>query len=192
MKNQLTVIQAMAAQTARRSDSVKQFQDQFFRRLQGLAVSTDLLVLQSGSGVPLKNLIQRQLEPFAPSTDRLECDGPNLLLGPEAAQTIGLALHELATNALKYGAWSLPGGRVSVNWSFVANGSTERRFRVGWLEQGGPVVVPPTRKGFGHVVINVIAPQRVNGEADLLYSPDGLSWTFTMPTSNIITLDTLA
>ena len=187
MKNQLAVVQAMAGQTARNAGSLKQFQEQFSQRLQGLAVATDLMVKQGWSGAQLGELVQRQLKPFVPTADRLECDGPNVSISTDATQTIGLALHELATNAVKHGAWSTSSGRVRVSWQFVKNGATENSLRVRWLEQGGPPVVAPTRRGFGRVVIEGMAAQRVGGEANLEFAPEGLSWTLTMPNSHIVT-----
>ena len=186
MKNQLAVIQAMVGQTARNAGSLKQFQEQFAQRVQGLAVATDVLVAQRWSGAPLSDLVQRQLEPFVPSPDRLECDGPNVTISTDATQAIGLALHELATNAVKHGAWSSTGGRVKVSWQFVTNGAGNN-LRVSWLEQDGPVVVCPTRKGFGHVVIENMAAQRVGGTAELVFAPEGLSWTLTIPNTHIVT-----
>ena len=186
MKNQLAVIQSMAVQTARHAGSVKQLQEQFSQRLKGLAVATDLLVSQGWTGAQLLELVERQLEPFAPAADRLNCQGPNVSISPDATQSIGLALHELATNAVKYGAWSAPGGIVAVSWQLLTNGSNESSLRLRWLEQGGPDVVTPTRKGFGNVVIESVAAQRVGGTAELVFAPEGLSWTLTIPKAHIV------
>ncbi len=186
LKNQLAIVQAMAGQTARNAGSLKQFLEKFSERVQGLAVATDVLVRQGWSGAQLGDLIQRQLKPFVPMLDRLECDGPNVTISADATQTIGLALHELATNAVKHGAWSSTGGRVKVSWQFVTNGATGNNLRVTWVEEDGPVVVAPTRKGFGHVVIENMVAQRVGGEAKLEFAPEGLSWTLTMPNCHIV------
>ncbi len=177
MKNQLAIVQAMANQTARNASSLKQFQEKFSERVQGLAVATDVLLTQGWSGAQLCDLIQRQLSPFVPAPDRLECDGPNVTISIDATQTIGLALHELATNAIKHGAWSSTVGRVKVSWQFVTNGATGNNLRVTWVEQDGPVVEAPTRKGFGRVVIEQMAAQRIGGEAKLEFAPKGLRWT---------------
>jgi two-component sensor histidine kinase len=171
MKNQLSVIQGMAAQTARNAGSLKQFQKTFSERVQGLAVATDLLVSQRWTGAQLTELIQRQHMPFIPSADQLECNGPNVSISADATQTLGLTLHELATNAVKHGAWSASGGRVSVTWQFVTNGATGNNLRVTWLEQAGPAVLPPTRRGFGHVVIEKVAAQRVGVKSPPIMTP---------------------
>ena len=186
MKNQLAVIQAMAGQTARNAGSLKQFQEQFSQRLQGLAVATDLMVKQGWAGAQLGELVQRQLEPFVPTADRFHSTGPIVSLSVYATQTIGLALHELATNAVKHGAWSATEGRVTVTWQFVTDGPAGNSLRVRWREQGGPVVVAPTRKGFGHAVIEGTAAQRVGGTAELVFAPEGLSWTLTIPNTHIV------
>ena len=186
MKNQLAVIQSMAVQSARSAGTAKDLQERFSQRLRGLAVATDLLVSQGWTGAYLQELVEDQLKPFAPSADRLKCEGPTLSISPDATQSIGLALHELATNAVKYGAWSAPGGIVSVSWQLLTNGTNESSLRLRWLEQSGPAVTTPTRKGFGNVVIESVAAQRVDGTAELVFDPVGLSWILTMPSSHIV------
>ena len=116
-KNLLSVIQAMAQQTARLSPSVETFLDRFNARIHGLAASQDLLVSQDWSGALLEDLVRQQLLPFGEGDGgRVELKGPPLLVTPDAAQTLGLALHELATNASKYGALSVSRGSVAVHW----------------------------------------------------------------------------
>ena len=142
-KNLLSVIQAMAQQTARLSPSVDAFLDRFIGRVQGLAASQDLLVHQNWTGVSLDELVRQQLQAFGGrDAGRIEADGPPLYVAPDAAQTLGLALHELATNASKYGALSVPGGSVTVQWN-IEPGSGAPRFRMSWRERGGPSVETP-------------------------------------------------
>ena len=184
MKNQLAVIQAMAGQTARSAGSVKDFQREFSSRLHGLAVSTDLLVSQDWTGTPLESLVEAQLKPFNPGSDRLLLAGPSVTIDPDATQAIGLALHELATNSLKHGAWSVAAGTVTVSWHADQDRPDQPCLLLNWLERGGPPVAPPTRKGFGHVVVETIAAQRVGGTADMLFGPEGLSWTLTVPAAH--------
>lgn len=184
MKNQLAVIQAMAGQTARSAASLKEFQQQFAQRVQGLAVSTDLLVVGGWTGTRLAELIEHQLESFNPGGGRLKSSGPNVWISVDATQTISLALHELATNSVKYGAWSVAEGTVTVSWQIDASGPGAPCLRLSWLEHGGPAVAPPTRRGFGHVVIESMAAHKIGGEARLLFAPEGLSWTLTVPTAH--------
>ncbi len=142
-KNLLAVVQAIADQIGRRSVSLKDFQTQFSRRLHGLSRSIDLLV-DDGRGASIGDLVRCQLEPFGEVDGvRIAARGPVVLLNPEAAQNIGLALHELATNATKHGALSVPEGVVTVNWELGPGDVGPRCFRLIWRERNGPKVMPP-------------------------------------------------
>jgi PAS domain S-box-containing protein len=185
-KNQLAVINAMARQTARNASSLDDFSVLFERRLKGLAVSIDLLVTGKWSGVGLGELIDRQLEPFKGDQGRLRCEGPVVLLNNTAAEAIGLALHELATNCLKYGAWSVPAGIVEVTWNFETANDTPV-LRLNWVERGGPHVSKPTHRGFGHNVIEKLVAQKLNAKVDLAYLSDGVTWTLLLPSNQLIT-----
>src|SRR6185312_13671571 len=137
--NPFTVIQAMARQTARNSNTFAEFEKQFGSRIQGLSHSNTLLIEQDWKGASLDKLIEVQLAPFVGTdTVRVETVGPPVTLAAGAVQTLGLALHELATNASKYGALSVPGGRVVLSWSFGNESSAPESFRMEWREQGGP------------------------------------------------------
>ena len=181
MKNQLAVIQSISGQTARNAGSLQQFQEDFAQRLQGLGVATDVLMSQGWKGASLAELVKRQLAAFMPTAERLECQGPDVTISTDATQSIGLALHELATNAVKYGAWSGTAGRVIVTWQLVSDSPDETSLRLSWLEQGGPPVSAPKRKGFGHVVIESMAGARIGGSTELAFAPDGVSWVLTIP-----------
>jgi two-component sensor histidine kinase len=180
-KNQLTVVSSIAKQSSRNAKTFAAFQDAFQKRLAGLARSTDLLIAGGVSGVELRELIRAQIEPFQPSdTDRLRIEGPNCKLGNHAAQTIGLAAHELATNAAKYGAFSVPAGRLSVTWR-IDNG----RLDFVWRE-----TVPRLRKrvetsGFGTQVIERMLGGTLDAEITRTLHPDGLECRFAMPLSKL-------
>ena len=121
IKNLLAVVQALANQTAQRSATVKEFQTVFSERLQGLSRSLDLLVEGEGRGASIADLVRSQLGPFGEIDGmRIAATGPVVSLNPEATQNIGLALHELATNATKHGALSVPSGAVTVDWEIDA------------------------------------------------------------------------
>jgi PAS domain S-box-containing protein len=185
-KNLLAVVQAIAGQTVRTAGTLETFEKRFAQRLQGLAASLDLLVHENWRGAPLADLARQQLAPFAEAgTSRLALSGPNVVLTASAAQTIGLALHELATNAIKYGAWSAPAGKVSVDWAFDDKVGVPQ-LRLCWIESGGPPVERPTRKGFGHVVIENMVAQSVDGEVDADYNPTGMRWTLSIPIGNLV------
>jgi two-component sensor histidine kinase len=145
-KNLLSVVQAIASQTGRTVDTFEEFQKRFAQRLQGLTASHDLLVLQDWQGASLGELVRDQLAPFTePGSARVNVSGPDILLRSEAAEAVGLALHELATNAVKYGALSVPDGHVTISWAPEYHGREPRQFLVNWIERGGPTVTPPSR-----------------------------------------------
>ncbi len=180
-KNLLAVIQAMGRQTARTSRSLEDFHARFNARIAGLARSHDLLVKQDWRGVPVTELVQGQLAPFVDrSEEQLSFAGPALSLKPEAAQNIGLALHELATNASKHGALSSPKGRIEIHWE-LAGQEGQRRFRMTWCERGGPKVVPPSDRGFGRTVVEIMVGRALDGEARLQWRTEGLEWHLDVP-----------
>jgi PAS domain S-box-containing protein len=186
-KNLLSVIQAIAGQTVRTAGSLEEFETRFGLRLHGLAASHDILVSQSWQGAPLADLVRLQLAPFAEvGSSRLELVGPNVVLAARAAQGIGLALHELATNAAKHGALSIPTGNVRVSWAFEDVGAHPRPLRLSWAERGGPPAAAPSKRGFGYVVIERMAASAVSGEATMEFAPEGLRWVLSIPAANLV------
>jgi PAS domain S-box-containing protein len=181
-KNLLAIILSMASQTARSARSVPDFTTRFTQRLQGLSHSHDLLLQRDWRGVSMLDLAQRQLQHFVDGeSTRVALIGPAVMVDPKAAQNIGLALHELATNASKYGALSIPGGRVSLTWSVI-----DERFRLEWREVGGPDVTPPETRGFGQVVLERLASDALEGHVTLDYAPAGLVWSLDIPSSYLV------
>jgi two-component system CheB/CheR fusion protein len=169
-------------------DTFEEFQKRFAQRLQGLAASHDLLVLQDWQGASLTDLVRDQLAPFTESGgERITVAGPNIMLRPEAAEAIGLALHELATNAVKYGALSVPGGHVTISWAFEDHGTEPHQFLVNWIERGGPSVTPPSRKGFGHIMFERLVTKSLNGSVGIDFAPKGLTWKLSIPITNLVT-----
>ena len=149
MKNLVTIVQSIARQTMHESATMGEFEARFSGRLGAFGRSLDLLIANNWRGADLDELTRRELTPFG-VLDRAQISvkGPAVDLNAEAARNISLTLHELATNACKYGALAVPEGRVAVHWE-IANGAGERRFRMIWRESGGPMVTEPTRSGFG-------------------------------------------
>jgi two-component sensor histidine kinase len=125
-------------------------------------------------GASIDALIFAQLEPFIDTSARIDAAGPPIMLQPEAAQNIGLALHELAINAVKYGALSSPKGRIIIRWD--VDRERTRKFRLSWEERGGPRVNPPVHEGFGHKLLSRIAKDSPDTESGFLFGPEGLSW----------------
>ncbi len=182
-KNLLAIILSMAAQTARNSPTLPEFNARFTRRLQGLAHSHDLLVQQNWRGAPIRELIRSHLDPFmAHDGTRVTLSGPDVIVDPKAAQNIGLALHELATNASKYGALSTPAGHVDISWTRTP----EAAFVLEWRESGGPRVSAPKRRGFGQTVLEHLAAQALEGKATLSFNKDGLVWRMEIPPDYIV------
>jgi two-component sensor histidine kinase len=142
-------------------------------------------VQQGWTGARIEDLVRLQLEPFILDLNRFEAAGPSILLAPEAAQSIGLALHELATNASKYGAFSNQTGRVRVQWEIGAD-ENEPQFQLVWQESGGPQVAPPTRKGFGTVVLETMTRSALACEAVTDFAREGLRWTLRCPASRVL------
>jgi PAS domain S-box-containing protein len=186
-KNLLSVIQAIAGQTVRSAGTIGEFEKRFSLRLRGLAASHDILVDQAWHGAPLADLVCLQLAPFVEDDNsRVGLAGPEVVVTTHAAQAIGLALHELATNAAKYGALSTPGGRIEVSWMFAEHDGEPRCLRLSWIEQGGPPVAPPSSKGFGHIVVERMVASSLGGSVVMDFAPEGLRWTLSIPAADNI------
>lgn len=187
-KNVLAVVQAMAWQTARTTDDAQEFKERLSQRVEGLSRSIDLLVRHQWEGVGVEELVRNQLAPFLDEAcNRLELNGPPLVLEPNGAQDLGLVLHELATNASKYGALSAPTGRIVVGWG-IANGgdNTEPMFHMRWNEEGGPTVSTPERTGFGGTVIRDVMAKTHHASIDVSFAPEGLAWRLEVEAQRII------
>ena len=184
--NLFTVINAMARQTVRRSASLADFEEHFGARVQALAQSNALLIEQEWKGVSLDKLIETQLSPFIGIDKmRIEMVGWPVTMAAGTIQALGLALHELATNASKYGALSAPGGKILVSWDFDEGTSAPNSFWIEWREQGGPAVKPATRKGFGHFVTDQMVTRALSATVEVDLAPDGLRWRARMPASEV-------
>jgi PAS domain S-box-containing protein len=180
-KNLLAVIQAMARQTARHAGSIDGFMDQFSARLQALAASHDLLVQESWHGASLHELAQAQLAQYLDGAgSQVVIEGPGIVLKPEAAQSLGLAIFELIDNAARYGALSVPQGRASLKWQrrpVGEGGGVE----IAWTEEGGPGVATPERRGFGSLVIERNLARAAEAEVDLAFTQDGVRCRMLIP-----------
>ena len=189
-KNLLAIIQAMARQTVKDNLSAAEFEQRFSARLRGLAVSHDLLAARDWHGAAVADLVRWQLGPLVEQAGgQLALTGPDLFLKPEAAQNLGLAFNELATNAVRYGALSSSSGRISVTWSLDAADVTPRRFHIQWLETGGPAVTAPNRQGFGHKVVERLAARALDGVVSLTFAASGLQWSMAIPSSFVVEHD---
>ncbi|MGC2775154.1 MAG: PAS domain S-box protein [Bradyrhizobium sp.] len=174
-KNLLSLVQAIARQMTRQGRQLDL--SRFLERLQAIAANQDLLIQNDWRFIPLGDLVRSQLGAFSdPVSNRIAIDGPQIELTPEAAQSIGMAIHELATNAAKYGALSNDGGQILIRWS-----TDGKLFDMSWTESGGPPVVPPAHTGFGSRVILDMVRSGLDGTVEVLFPESGLRWHLTCP-----------
>ena len=179
-KNQMTVITAMAKQTARGARDIPSYVQAFERRIMGLARSTDLLLAHGRAGVGLMELAESQLEPFAPQDgSRLSISGPPVRLNVQAAQLLGMALHELATNAVKYGAFSDENGRLDLSWRCTDS------LELVWRETVPGLEVDGERVGFGTTVLKAMVGRSLNATVERHVRTDGIEWHFLIPLTAI-------
>jgi two-component sensor histidine kinase len=186
LKNLVAVIQSIARQTIRQSTTTDDFEARFSGRLGAFGRSLDLLIANEWHGARLDALVRSELAAFG-SLDGMQISlkGPPLDLKPEAARSIGLALHELATNATKYGALSVPEGNVAVQWKLAGIGA-HRRLLMTWQESGGPMVTEPTRWGFGRKLIQQIPAQTLTGDVTHQFLPHGVRWSLDIPATFVV------
>ena len=174
-KNVLTLVQVLARQTARGGS--QDFIARFLERIDALAKAQDLMFQNSADRVDLRELVESQLGHFLNTEQpRISLSGPSVRLGPRAAQAVGMALHELATNASKYGALSSDEGKIEIAWELRDD---ESMFIIEWAEHDGPPVVQPEGKGFGSTVINQITEAAMNADVQLDFAPEGVKWQLT-------------
>jgi two-component sensor histidine kinase len=183
-KNLLGVVQALARQTD--ATSSQEFISRFDERIQSLSSSHDLLVKSKWRNVSFAELVRAQLAHFGGLLgSRIAVRGPDLWITSAAAQVIGMALDELATNAAKYGALSTAIGCVEIVWGLKEDGAGGNRFTMEWSESGGPTVVTPTRRGFGWTVLCQMTEASLEGDVTLKYAPTGVVWHFECPADRV-------
>ena len=176
VKNLLSVVQGVARLTFSTGD-VSTARERFSERLGGLTHNLDALVKGNWNYADLAALVEAHLQGFSTNNAQIKIEGPAVRLDPSHAQVIGMALHELATNACKYGALSVETGTVTIAWHFTDDG----RLCLTWSEAGGPPVTAPSKSGFGSKVIKDMSSASLNGEVEIDYRPEGLLWTVTFP-----------
>jgi two-component sensor histidine kinase len=182
-KNMLALVDAVARQTA--SHSTGDFLQRFGERVRAIAASQDLLIEGSWEGASLSALIRSQLDHFKDLIGSRICliGGP-IEIQPKAAETLGMAFHELGTNAAKYGALSNSSGRVDIAWQIVGR-EEEKHFLISWRERDGPPVVSPSRTGFGQRIFKSMVERALSGEVELSFAPTGFSWALRCPATLI-------
>ncbi|MGG5817284.1 sensor histidine kinase [Falsiroseomonas sp. HW251] len=185
VKNSLATVQGIAAQTIRGDADPEAARRAFLARLLALAKTHDLLTATAWTGSALRDVILAELAPFGDeaSPGRVTLEGPEVRLAPNATVAIGMAIHELATNAVKYGALSVPGGRVVAAWSAAPapRPGDRRQLHLTWTERGGPRVAPPTRRGFGSRLIERGLARELGGTVHMDFAPEGLRCAVDVP-----------
>jgi two-component sensor histidine kinase len=175
VKNTLAILQAIAVQTFRGATRAER--EKFEGRLGALAEAHNLLSREKWQGSELAEVLGRVLQPYLLSNpDRVRMFGPSVPLSPRLAVVLSMIVHEIATNAAKYGALSNDGGQVVVDWEVLANDGL-RRLRLIWTETGGPPVVAPVQRGFGSRLIERSARDQLGGEATVDFLPRGVIYT---------------
>ena len=180
VKNSLAVVQAIASQTLRGSLSLAAARTAFGARLAAFARAHDLIVDSNWSGTDLASVVRATIAPHEGDIGRFSVSGPFVALTPQAAVTVSLALHELCTNAAKYGALSVPEGRVAIVWSLTGLADSARLSWT-WSESGGPPVKAPSHRGFGSSLIERVLPMELNGLVSVTYPSSGLVCVLEAP-----------
>jgi two-component sensor histidine kinase len=190
-RNLLAIVEAIIRQTANFS-SRREFSRRISERLQALSANQDLLIAKDWYGVEMGELLRSQLGHLTDlSSSKVTLSGDPLVVTPMAAQALGLAFHELATNALAHGSLSVADGMVDIGWRLEATPSGPELV-INWRETGGPAVAPPERQGFGTAIVQRITGQSLGGMAKTTYAPAGLIWELRAPATSLVQVPPLA
>jgi PAS domain S-box-containing protein len=180
VKNVLATVCSIASRTQETSSSMAEFVAALDGRIKSMAITHELLSSRHWRGIPLAELVHRELAPYATASNT-HIDGPDIVLSAEAGQMLAMVFHELATNAAKFGAISVKSGRVSVHWKLGCNKHSESGLSIRWEESGGPSVVEPARSGFGTSVVRELVPYELGGTVELAHLPEGVCCNLHVP-----------
>lgn len=186
-KNMFAIIGAISRQISRYTSTFSEFQSALERRLNSLSTSYQVFEKQNWRAAPISDLVRSQISfVVKQDTPQIEIAGPEIRLQATPAEYLGLAIHELATNAVKHGALSVPTGKIFIHWSVDEN---EKVFQFHWTEHNGPPFTPSERRGFGFVMLKSIVPAACGGTADLVIGPTGMSWNLNGPVAILARFD---
>jgi two-component system, chemotaxis family, sensor kinase Cph1 len=188
VKNTLANIQALVTQSSRSAESLTVFVDGLDKRIHSMARAHSLLTQSRWEGVSIDGLLREELAPYAQGLGNVVLRGIDAVLTPKSALALSLAVHELATNAAKFGAFTQPGGRVTVEWRITTDGG----IGLSWTEAGGPPVAPPTRRGFGTSLVERALALETGGQAMIDYAPAGVVCEIMLPSSSLVPLTVTA
>lgn len=191
VKNTLATVRAIASISSRTATDMDTFAKGFTARLQALGETHTLLIDEAWGEVAVRDLIENELGPYRDEMGRVTVEGPDVRIAPERAVALGMAVHELTTNAAKHGALSTPTGRVSVSWDVEARDASAATVErddgsegltvLSWVESGGPAVSPPTRRGFGSTLLDKVLSAQLGARAKADYAAEGLRYTISFP-----------
>lgn len=182
VKNTLAIVSAITSQSLRSASNLEEATKTISERLHALGVAQDLLIRERWTGADCRSLIESAVKAFqSKSLDQFKITGESILIASGPALSLSMVIHELCTNAVKYGALSVPSGRVSIEWE-ISN-DDPRRFILSWTETGGPIVQEPEKKSFGSRLIEQALPGQLRGEARLQFNPHGLACEVNIPLS---------
>ena len=180
VKNTLATVQAIMGSTARSVDNIEDFKTAIFGRIQSLA-KTHLLLADDVKAVDFADILRSELDAFDSGIGgRIALQGPEVALTSQMAVSLGMAIHELTTNAAKHGALSVYGGRLEVTWSVTID-ATRRTLKFDWVESGGPPVAEPTREGFGSRLLDFVLPGQIQARTRIEYAPEGVRVHCSVP-----------
>jgi PAS domain S-box-containing protein len=181
VKNMLATVQAIMGSTARASTTIEEFQQAFTGRIVALARTHSSLADDEWQAVSVRTLLCNELDPYDDgSPQRVQLDGPDVDLPSSIAVPLGMAIHELTTNTIKYGALSVLGGSVAVSWTLEED-EDHRELTIEWFERNGPATSPPTRKGFGSQLLERVLNNQIGARAIISYEPEGLRAHIAVP-----------
>jgi two-component sensor histidine kinase len=186
VKNTLANVLSIVALTRRRSKDIDDFAESLTGRIRALSATHDLLSQSNWTSALLGDVISNELAPYLQDSERhVDMSGPEVRLAPNDAMSLGLAIHELATNAAKYGALSTHEGQIVIEWQMLSPELVEVR----WRETGGPPVSPPSRRGFGRDLIEKVVAHELQSQVDLRFNPGGVECTLKVPVRKPLTFE---
>jgi two-component sensor histidine kinase len=184
VKNTLAIVSAITSQSLRAATTLEDAAKTISERLGALAVAHDLMIREGWTGAGCRTLIESAVDAFqSKSLHQFEIAGDNITISSGPAVSLSMVIHELCTNATKYGALSVPNGKVSIRWAIADE--PIKRFKLRWVESGGPPVKEPTRKSFGSQLIEKALPGQLKGEARLRFPPTGLICEVNIPLTSM-------
>lgn len=182
VKNTMAMVVSIIRRTAKGSTSIEDYQERLVARVSALAESHALLFQSNWGETDLRDVVKRAIEPHHIFTNRVKLDGPEgVHVSPKSALALGMILHELVTNAQKYGSLSDANGKVDVVWKKLANGDGRNRVNLRWQESGGPPVSMPEDTGFGTTLVTRGAQYELQAESEIRYDRDGLQYQIIFP-----------